>query len=123
MARIPQTTILLILLTKVFPPWIDTWSDTMWIYKLHTFGRECQTFDVSTYGTFLASTGFCTKAVEWYNGSDWIDSTVTFQAYWIGMVSNYSDISVHDEKEILIAQRHFASENKTSARCIRDYSR
>ena len=40
MAKIPPSTIVLILLFKVFPPWVDTWSDVAWVKKLFQSGGE-----------------------------------------------------------------------------------
>jgi len=82
MTKIPTRTILLLCATKIFPPWMDTWSDGAMIYRLWTFGQEWKEFNVTTLDNFLDVTWECSESEYYDNGAEqWIkkDSILSYK--------------------------------------------
>jgi len=124
MAQIPNKTITLILLLKVFAPISDTWSDVLWIYKLFTFGNDWTEFNVGAYVSFLESTEDCLetqyKEIE-ESSVIWINKTVNLETYK-SAISDGNTVTDEQWDEMISGQTLFESQPNTKARCKIDYT-
>jgi len=95
------TIFLIFSMTKVIPPWVDTWSDGLWILKLWKFGEDWKEFHVSSYDRFIDATDDCMESHYEDDKGDWTNRTF------------YSE---------LYARKVFDSHPNTKCRCKKDYS-